>query len=626
MERDYNIEDTAKLMTEAGIGGRRKRLIIIAAAVIAVLLIAALSIRLVGDRRYNNQIAIAEKALTEGNYDEAEAAYLGAVDMQKRKPKAREGLAYLYAYTGRFEESESLYRALYDDTEDEKYIAAADDVSNGLVPVYDDVVPVRFWRDIDEESVPYNVEMVRFLTSAASDFSEGSDRYFAYDSNDPDAGADLLRGIMEAKYEFVYQIPAGVYYVDDSESSRDKYYSWIDWEQETDPRGWKGGAAGYELTVFDQDKVDMILKEIFHVPDKTIENWVKQGEAEKAFYREDGKYYSFCWIDAEDGLAADILSVKTDGVKFCIEYNSGDLGEELDVFGSEEDPYDFVSKYGFVDWHVDMSSGGHTTCYAMMELRTIDGEKYWTMTYNGTEPPPEFTDAGTDKEQKPDYSVKTEMDDEMRSEFIDFISYLPYYSNGGSLSVQKTENGESPEYYNYKSAADCAILYNIMWNIPCINFDAYPFDFARDEMWESDEADPLNRAVDEYGNMMMCYRTNADAVDWVAKNIFNASDEEIAGEVAVNEEKSVSDKPMGSFYRHDGYYYLITGGLGWETAYEFEIDDVRTEGDYFIIDYTQTEYMMSEEPTGYLHFEVRMQYKIIDGKGYWSLYERKRTD
>ena len=63
-----------------------------------------------------------------------------------------------------------------------------------------------------------------------------------------------------------------------------------------------------------------------------------------------------------------------------------------------------------------------------------------------------------------------------------------------------------------------------------------------------------------------------------------------------------------------------------ERGYEFTIDNYTVEDDCFIIDYTQIEYLMSETPTDYVHYRVRMQYRIIDGKGYWSLYTRERVE
>ena len=371
--KDLNIEDTGKLMTQAESTGKKKVIIIAVVAVLAVVVIAALGIKLVGDKKYNDQIAIAEKAFSEGSYEQAETEYLKAVDMNKRKPEAREGLAYVYAVEGKFEEAADTYNGLYDDTKDEKYLKAK--------------------NDAEKEQV----------------------------TDDP----------------------------------------------------------------------------------------------------------------------------------------------SLVIGGTPEEP----------------------------------------------------------PEQKPE--VVTEMNDAMEEEFIDFVSYLPFYSNKASWGHDWTD--EEYNYYNYEEAADCGILFSILWNLPCINFDTYPLDFDRTSMIEAGETDPLGRAFFDNGEQMMCYRTNAEAVNWVAKNIFNASDEQIARELEESEKRTQlgETERMGNFYLHDGVYYFIAGGLGWETVYDFSIDDVTVAGDFMDITYTQNEHYFAEEERTPHRYKVRMQYKIIDGKGYWSMYTRE---
>ena len=92
------------------------RIVLISLAVIAVLAIALTGWKLIGDKRYNDCIEIAEKEFIEGNYEQAEAEYLKAVAMKKRKPKAREGLAYTYAVQGKTEEAVDVYDNLYAET------------------------------------------------------------------------------------------------------------------------------------------------------------------------------------------------------------------------------------------------------------------------------------------------------------------------------------------------------------------------------------------------------------------------------------------------------------------------------------------------------------------------------
>ena len=369
LDYDPNLEDTGRLMTASGNRIKRIRIIVAIAALIAVAAIAVFGVRAIGEKKYNDQIEIAEKALMEGDYEQAETKYLAAVDMNKRKPKAREGLAYVYALEGKFEEATIEYKKLYDDTGDSIYSTAAENTASGTVPTEEKLIPVE---------------------------------------NLPEA--------------------------------------------------------------------------------------VTKG-----------------------------------------------------------------------------------------------------------------------------YQAVTEMNDQMKTELVDFIGYLPFYFNASETWDEAFVSGDN---YDYQRAADCGIMGSIMWNIPCIDYSIYPVDFKREEPW--DQPDPLGKAVDR-----MYYKTDKNAVDWAAKYIFNASDEQIAKEVKLSSDEELLQNiniRRLPFYEYEGFYYLITGGLGWETSYDFTIDNYTVEDDCFIIDYTQIEYMMSETPTDYVHYKVRMQYRIIDGKGYWSLYTRERVE
>ena len=120
MNENYNIEDTAKLMTKAS-GGGKKKTILIAAVTAAVLIVALVAgYFVISDKKYEDQVAIAEKCFIEGDYAQAEAEYIKAMDMNKRKLKAKEGLAYTYAVEGKFQESADLYDEIYQETKEEK--------------------------------------------------------------------------------------------------------------------------------------------------------------------------------------------------------------------------------------------------------------------------------------------------------------------------------------------------------------------------------------------------------------------------------------------------------------------------------------------------------------------------
>ena len=134
-DRDPAREDTGRLMTAGSrkvLGKKGLMILVIAAVLIAAVGITGIVIT--GDKRYDEQVAIAEKAYIEGDYQSAETGYLAAVEMNKRKPKAREGLAYVYAVEEKFNDSFTVYTELYEDTSEEKYLEAAGEVKEGKLP------------------------------------------------------------------------------------------------------------------------------------------------------------------------------------------------------------------------------------------------------------------------------------------------------------------------------------------------------------------------------------------------------------------------------------------------------------------------------------------------------------
>lgn len=147
-EKDYeenevnnNLEDTGRLLTAGRDKVSRKRFLLIILAVVLIAAVSIIGINTIRNERYDEQVAIAEKAYTEGDYQSAEIGYLTAVSMNKRKPEAREGLAYVYAVEEKFEDSYTVYTELYADTSEEKYQEAAEEVKEGRLPSDISLVP-----------------------------------------------------------------------------------------------------------------------------------------------------------------------------------------------------------------------------------------------------------------------------------------------------------------------------------------------------------------------------------------------------------------------------------------------------------------------------------------------------
>lgn len=135
------VEDTGRLLTKSAARVRLRKVLLIVLALAAIAAIVFVGFRLIGEKRYNDNIEIAEKALSESDYELAETKYLAAVHMNKRRPKAREGLAYVYAIEKKVNESVKIYDELYNETKEEKYKTASREVSEGGLPSDPDLIP-----------------------------------------------------------------------------------------------------------------------------------------------------------------------------------------------------------------------------------------------------------------------------------------------------------------------------------------------------------------------------------------------------------------------------------------------------------------------------------------------------
>lgn len=142
-KNDINdIEDTGALLTKSSGRIRLRKYLLIILAMAAIAVIVLIGTKLIGMKKYNDRIAIAEKAFGESDYELAETEYSAAVSMNKRNPKAREGLAYVYALEKKVNESIKIYDELYNETKDERYKDASKEVSEGRLPSDPELIPV----------------------------------------------------------------------------------------------------------------------------------------------------------------------------------------------------------------------------------------------------------------------------------------------------------------------------------------------------------------------------------------------------------------------------------------------------------------------------------------------------
>lgn len=344
---NYNIEDTGRLMTMSA-GDRKKKTVILAViAVVAVAAIAFLGIKMLNDSKYDKQVAIAEKALREGNYEQAETAYLEAVDMNKRKTKAREGLAYTYALESKFSESKEVYYDLYTETKDEKYREASNYVDNEILPFVEGITPEDLWISISPDRMPGSYGAEEFLGEYVTwyylfgFFDESGDPIndYRYDNEDPGDSYVMT-------FAHTYLEPEATEFV----------------YEEDDPRGWSSGI--YEIE--DQVAVDEVMTEVFHADSEALEGAVDKLDERGMMYLEDGSYYQFFPATGGPVINATISNVWLNGSRFCVEYDA--VGDEVGPETIQGDP------------HVG-------TFYAVIDLSGIDSSYGWAMYYNGTEMP-----------------------------------------------------------------------------------------------------------------------------------------------------------------------------------------------------------------------------------------------
>lgn len=374
--RDINIEDTSELLTQAGSAARRRTVLIIVALAAVLIIAAGAGFLTMDNKKYNDQISIAEKSLTEGNYEQAEADYLEAVNMKPRKAKAREGLAYVYALEGRYDESAQVYTVLYEETSEEKYREAADQVNEGRLPYDPDLVPAHgTWRRIDTGNIPYDAALMDIM------YPLWYHRYYwfendgRFDCNDL-AGDQILGFLMTGFGSF--GTAAEDLRDDDDPFDRD----WEHWMDGMDPRGWGEYDGAYDLyegyETYDKDRVDWIITNIFNLTDDDINAMLEQGGTDHQLYSQDGEYYCVngWWTGAAMGEAIELTDVLTDGEKYCIEFDAGFALEDEEALYEDEPVLD--------------RSDDYDTLYILAELKPIESKHYWSVYYIGPDMPEEI--------------------------------------------------------------------------------------------------------------------------------------------------------------------------------------------------------------------------------------------
>ena len=121
-----------------------------------------------------------------------------------------------------------------------------------------------------------------------------------------------------------------------------------------DPKKWAKATGGCYM-VFDSEDADWIAVNIFNVSQDDLDAMRRQGQKEKWFYRDKGKYYTPAGGVGDPLTEYRLSSVKTDGTKYYVTYESRFLYDE-----PENADYD-------VSYNAELA------------VRTIDGKDYWTL-------------------------------------------------------------------------------------------------------------------------------------------------------------------------------------------------------------------------------------------------------
>ena len=155
-----------------------------------------------------------------------------------------------------------------------------------------------------------------------------------------------------------------------------------------------------------------------------------------------------------------------------------------------------------------------------------------------------------------------------------------------------------------------SIIYRIMTNGSCCMTSLYPGK-ASISHWDDGTTDPKNQyTVNGHCSYL---ESSIEKAKWIAKNIFNISDNDIAESIKYAEDK-------GLFYIQDGTAYLLLGGVGGpDTVIDY--DSIVYDGSRYHITYTH--YIDGSFADTASTHTAELDYKMVDGCCYWSLYNRK---
>lgn len=360
---DLSMEDTGRLMTASSSVVRKKRMLLMIASALLIVAVGVGGLSFIMEKKYNDQISIAEKCLQEGDYAGAEAGYAAAVSMKKREEKGHKGLAYTFVLEGKYEEARDTYTQLYEMTNDEVYKTAEEETSKGMTPTDPDLFPSdNLWIKSSENRVYDTDGMFHFIgmflgwsaSFAPYDQTEKPLDYYNYDNSEPEQSFAFPISFAYFTYNDKYNIYpeyAGAYNSANSSNGG------------PDPRGWSQGGLYQRI---EQEALDRVFSELFNVDKKEIPDVLAEMERRGIMYLEGGYYYEFHRPRGGLGTDCRVKNLYVNNAKCFIEYDLFVSSES-----SEEETYS-------------------DTFYAIMQLKEINGTRQWTMLYHGKDIPDEL--------------------------------------------------------------------------------------------------------------------------------------------------------------------------------------------------------------------------------------------
>lgn len=195
-------------------------------------------------------------------------------------------------------------------------------------------------------------------------------------------------------------------------------------------------------------------------------------------------------------------------------------------------------------------------------------------------------------------------------------SLLDFFTQFGGAYSSKTDDPTFgiPREYDADNAADGTsnIMANIVSELPCVVFNQYPVA-PPETHWN--DPDPVGWSTTG------SFKTfDGPSTDWIATNIFNASQEDLAALVAQGEEERLFKRLENA----DGSYayYIPFGGVGGTFRYQ-EFLCGQSDGTNYRLVYDQYITMGTDDRSRWQldgTYYAEMEDKVIDGKHYWSMH------